>query len=252
MVRKLSVMILTFNNEDQIEKCIRSVEDIAGEIIVLDANSTDFTARMSGYLGANVIPEGRNGSDDLLYKGVKVTTYDWILLLHGNEEVFADLKRSIIAAISYSLGPTTFNIRRENYYCGKKIKYGSWKPSIDARLTHRSLLNDGQSFRSKKNEREFQLVEGILQVDTFASIEHHRYYIDQKTRLRSKQLICYQQNVNIKLMLEPAWRFVKSYIGKLGFLDGLAGYRLSKMLYYEHLTSLRSIKQQHEEIARSI
>ncbi len=123
-MHKLSAIILTKNSENDIVDCIESVKSLAGEIIIIDDNSTDRTVSLAGRLGARV----ETCKDELLNFaerrnfGLKKAKSKWILYIDSDERVTGELKESILKVINERIPEyQAYKILRKNYYFGGHV-----------------------------------------------------------------------------------------------------------------------------------
>ncbi|MCD4695312.1 MAG: glycosyltransferase family 2 protein [Bacteroidales bacterium] len=225
---KLSVVIITLNEERNIARCINSVKEVADEIIVVDSYSTDKTREISEQLGAKFY---KNKFDDYVKQheyADKKATYDHLLSLDADECLSDELSNSIKVVKKYWKNDGYFMSRMTNY-CGKWIKHSSWYPDIKLRLYDR---RKGKWVGKKIHER-FTLVQGsttghikgdILHY-SFPSINAHVTQANNFTDLTSLAAFESGKKSNLmKIICNPIFKFVRNYIFNFGFLDGYYGF----------------------------
>jgi glycosyltransferase involved in cell wall biosynthesis len=132
----LSVVIITLNEEKYIEQCIRSVAEVADEIVVVDSYSTDKTEEVSRKLGARFIQHSFNGYRDQKNFALRQATYDYILSLDADEALSVELKESIIR-VKQNWQNDAYKFNRLNYCCGQWIYHTDWYPDRKIRLFDR-------------------------------------------------------------------------------------------------------------------
>ncbi len=118
----LSTIIITKNEEKNIEECIKSVK-FSSQIIVVDNNSTDRTVDLAKKQGAQVISGNYSDFSKQREAGMKIATKDWILYLDADERIEEDLRREIEATISLKEAQDVYRIKRKNFYFGKHEWY---------------------------------------------------------------------------------------------------------------------------------
>ncbi|MFT6176687.1 MAG: glycosyltransferase involved in cell wall biosynthesis, partial [Bacteroidia bacterium] len=126
---KISAIIITFNEQEHIGACIRSLQGVVDEVLVVDSHSTDDTVSISESLGAKVISAKWQGYADTKNVGNQNATYNTILSIDADEELSEDLRASILTrkSIGFSI-EHVYKFNRLNNYCGQWIKYAGWYP----------------------------------------------------------------------------------------------------------------------------
>ncbi|MFY7991163.1 MAG: glycosyltransferase family 2 protein, partial [Fluviicola sp.] len=132
-MQRLAVVIITLNEERNIERCIRSVRDLADEIIVLDAFSTDKTASICKDLGVRFEQRAWEGYSATKNYLNSLVTAEFILSLDADEALSEDLYQEIKSAKTSGF-QGTYSVNRMTNYMGKWIKHSGWFPDIKPRL----------------------------------------------------------------------------------------------------------------------
>jgi glycosyltransferase involved in cell wall biosynthesis len=252
-VKTLSVVVITLNEERNIARCLKSVQQIADEIIVLDAFSTDQTVDIATSLGAQVVQrkwEGYAASKNYLNS---LTTCDYILSLDADEALSPDLIEELKA--EKSTGFTgTYHVNRMTNYCGKWIKHSGWFPDIKPRL----FPKEGSYWSGEyvhevliSPESEKKVFQGIVEHYSYYSFTDHRARADKYSLLTAQKFHAAGKKVSfLKPYLSALGRFVGMYFFKLGFLDGWMGFKIAKIsaqsnvLKYKELLRLNKSKKQ--------
>src|ERR1700712_5119606 len=129
----LSVAVITYNEAHNIKRCLKSVKQIADEIIVLDAFSTDNTCEIARRMGAIVKQQKFKNYIDQKNRALTFTSHNYVLCLDADEELDEQLVESILE-IKNNLTAHGYLCSRCTNYCGKFIKHGSWYPDKKIRL----------------------------------------------------------------------------------------------------------------------
>jgi len=130
---KISAVIITYNEEMFIDKCLASIDGIADELLVVDSFSTDSTEEICKKYNARFIKHEFEGYRDQKNFVLKLATYKNILSLDADEALSNELKESILAVKDkWEYNGYLFN--RRNYYCGKWIRHLQWYPDRQLRL----------------------------------------------------------------------------------------------------------------------
>lgn len=227
---KLSAVIITYNEEATIERCIRSLEPIADEIVVIDSLSTDRTRELAAARGARVIERAFTGFTDQKNFAAAQATYDYVLSLDADEFLSPALAASIQHTKEH--WPTdgyTFN--RLNHYGGKPIKTCGWYPDSKIRLWDR-----------RKGQWNGGLVHEVVEMESGATVNHldgdlmHVYFQNATQLLQKVQQysgIYAKEHTHKKsispgmIFLKTFWAFFKSYIIRRGFTSGYEGFIIS-------------------------
>ena len=133
MSQKISAVIITYNEEKNIRRCLASLQGIAEEIVVVDSHSTDRTKEIcSRYENVNFISTDWKGFSDTKNYGNDIAKHSWIISLDSDEELSKELKANIASLELKEENAYEFN--RLTNYCGKWVKYCGWSPDIKVRL----------------------------------------------------------------------------------------------------------------------
>ena len=135
MNNKLSVAVLTFNEEKNVWRTFESVKDIAYEIVVVDSGSTDKTLEIAAKYNCKVFSEDWKGFVEQRNSVVEKCTGDWILILDADEELTPEMARNIAQELENPKFDA-YRIPRKVHYLGKTLN-NSWQPDSIVRLLHR-------------------------------------------------------------------------------------------------------------------
>lgn len=224
----LSLVIITLNEEKNIERCIRSVP-FASEVLVVDSFSTDRTVAIAEDLGARVLQEKWRGYGPQKAWATEQAQHDWIINLDADEALSKESAEEIQSQFA-SLDPQTgYLIPRLSYYLFRWVRHGGWHPDYQLRLYNRiysqwSLDRVHEKVRAK---HEKKLRHNILHW-VFENL-HEQVQTNNKYSSLQAQ-IAFEQGKKfsyVKLLLKPYSKFFETYFLKLGFLDGLPGFIIS-------------------------
>ncbi len=223
----ISVVIITYNEERNIERCLRAVEGIADEIIVLDSLSTDITSQICRGFGATVIEQPFLGYVAQKNKAVEHASYDHILSLDADEVLSEELRRSILA-IKNNWQHDGYCFNRLTNYCGSWIRHCSWYPDRKLRLFDRRTGKwCGDTIHERyllDNGAKPRHLTGDLLHYSYDSIDQHIEQIRKFTTIMADVQWRKGNKPGVaKLLLNPLWCFFRQYFVRLGFLDGYHG-----------------------------
>lgn len=226
-MNKLSVVIITFNEEKNIERCLKSVKNIADEIIVVDSFSTDKTESICKKYDVKFIKNKFEGHIQQKEFAKNIAENNYILSLDADELIDKQLEQSILQ-IKKDYKSDGYKINRLNNYCGKWIKHGSWYPDKNVRLVHKEKAvwqgkNPHDSLKIKDNCSQGSLKGNILHY-TYSSIEEHIAQMDKFTTISAQTLFKEGKKASLfKIFISTFVSFLKGFILKLAFLDGFYG-----------------------------
>lgn len=233
---KISAVIITQNEELNIERCIRSMRSIADEIVVVDAHSTDKTEEICQKLCVKFVKHDFVGFGQQKQYAVSLSTYDWVISLDADEELSDELIQSIqeLKQVLDDHPQIAYAFRRKNFYCDKQINHASWKNDYKIRLFNKRYANWTDNLVhetiDKTNLVEIKILEGYLHHFTYQSVTQHKQKTTNYARLGAMEVKASGKSYALPTILAKAgFRFIKDYIFKLGFLDGYYGFKISQM-----------------------
>lgn len=248
---RITATIITFNEERNIERCIRSVQGVVDEIIVLDSQSTDRTPEICKSLGVQFVTRDWQGySDSKNYLNSLVTT-DYILSLDADEALDENLKLAILKCKEDS-NPQVYAVNRLTNYCGKWIKHSGWYPDIKTRLFPKEgSCWDGaivhEELISPANLKVVQL-DGHLEHYSYYSFEDHRSRADRYSSLTAQKMSKAGKKASfMKPYLSALGRFISMYLLKAGFLDGKMGFKIAQISAQSNVFKYKELRRLNRE-----
>lgn len=234
--QRLSVVVLTRNEEKNIASCLDTVK-WADEVIVIDDNSTDDTVEIARRYTDKVMIHGLNGDFSTQRNlGNDNAGGDWILQMDADERVGGALREEIEEILEKGSGLSAFKFGRRNSFCGKFLKHGGADTHRPVRLFKR-----GKARFAGERIHENLTVEGAIG-DIDASIDHYNFpdishYIETQnfyTGLEAKALfdsrgVMPDKELRRELIFGPVKLFLKIYLKKQGYRDGLLGFVFAVM-----------------------
>lgn len=220
----LSAVIITKNAAAQIGECLASLA-FADEVLVVDSGSTDGTADIARTAGARVIAKAWLGYGRQKQFAVEQARHDWVLCLDADECVSDALRASIIAALAAPRA-TAYDMARCNRFLGHWLRHGEGYPDWSLRLfdrRHARWSADPVHEQVLANARPARL-SGDLLHDSAETLDGYLDKQNRYTTLQAAAMRAAGKRAGIgRLLLSPLARFVKFYVFRLGFLDGVAG-----------------------------
>lgn len=228
---KLSVVIITFNEEKNLERCLSSLIDLADDIVVLDCFSTDRTEEIARRFGANFVQHPFDGHIQQKNRAITFAKYPYILSIDADEQLSPQLKKSIFE-VKQDWKYDGYYFNRLTNYCGHWIHHTSWYPSRKLRLFKDTAgkwggYNPHDEFILNKNSTK-KILHGNLLHYSYYSVREHIDRINVFSHLMAQSYFDANRKSNlIDITLRPFWRFFRDYFLKLGFLDGFYGFVIS-------------------------
>jgi glycosyltransferase involved in cell wall biosynthesis len=230
---KLSVIIITLNEEQNIGRCLDSVQEIADEILVVDSQSTDKTEEICISKGARVVQHPFKNFVEQKNFATQEAQYDHVFSIDADEYVSEELSQSILK-IKENWQYDAYEMKRLNNYCGQWIKHSGWYPGWKPRIFDRNKgVWDGifvhETLKMDEGTTMGQL-KGDLLHHAYDSISEHFRKTNHYTDLTAKEAFLKGKKSNIlKICFSPIVRFFRDYIIKGGFRDGIYGYIICKI-----------------------
>lgn len=241
---KLSAVIITFNEEEHLEKCLNSLNNIADEIVVVDSFSTDQTKAICATHNVRFIEQAFLGYKEQKNFALSQAQYDHILSLDGDEALSESLKQSILE-VKKNWTKDGYYCNRLNNYCGQWIKHSDWYPDRKLRL----FKKDSGSWKGINPHDSFKLNPGNTSGRMKGDLLHwiYRDYQEHNQKIERFSSIAAQayfelgiKSSLLKVLWRPSWAFFKAYFLRLGFLDGFNGWVICVQTF--NVTFLKYIK----------
>ena len=249
----LSVVIITYNEEKNIKRCIESVLTVADEIIVIDSFSEDNTVEIAASLGAIVKQSVFEGYVGQKNKAISLAANNYVLLIDADEFLSDELATSI-AAEKKNFAYKGYRFKRCNIFRGKLIKHGLWYPDKKLRLFDKRFgicggLNPHDKIIMQKMAA-VKLLKGGMFHHTFENIEAYKKRNDELSTIAAQSI--YDAGIKksvFKIILSPAWTFINGYFLRLGFLEGYNGFMIACLTAQQSFLKYQKLRQLLKEDA---
>lgn len=249
---KLSAVIITFNEEHNIERCLKSLDGVVEEIIVVDSFSTDKTEEICKNFNVTWIKNPFKGHIEQKNFALEQTTYNHVLSLDADEALNEELRTEILKIkVNFTVDGYYFN--RLTHYIDQWIYRCGWYPDQKLRLFDKtkgswSGVNPHDIVKMEKGST-IQKINGNLLHYSYDSISDHVNQTNKFTTIAAQAAFNNGTRSNtFKIVTRPLLKFFKDYILKRGFLDGRYGFviccinSLSALLKYSKLRDLQDRK----------
>jgi glycosyltransferase involved in cell wall biosynthesis len=226
-VKKISAVLITYNEQEKIEACLESLGDLCDDIVVLDSFSTDSTVELSRRFTERVIQEKWHGYAKQKQLATDLAEHDWVLSLDGDEKLSARLRQQLL---EWKIRPDdnydSFKLPRLTFFMGRWIRHTTWYPDRQVRLFRRSRARwqGGNIHEGVTAEGQQGTFSGHLLHYTYASISEYLVQLENFSSLAAMDYHELGKKVGaLRLVFSPPGVFLKNYIARAGFMDGIPG-----------------------------
>lgn len=220
----LSAVLIVRNAAGTLADCLATL-DFCAEILVVDSGSTDGTAELARKLGARVVETHWRGFGPQKQFAVEQAAHDWVLCIDADEKVTPALKAAIVAVFP-APGFSTYRFARRNRFMGRYLRHGEGYPDWSLRLfdRRRARWSDDPVHEKVIAAEPVGTLAGDLLHDSAESLER---YLDKQNRYSTLAaelaLAAGKRSSAARLLLSPLTRFLKFYLLRGGWRDGLPG-----------------------------
>ncbi len=221
----ISVIITTFNEEINIEECIRSVL-WADEVLVVDSFSSDRTVELAKRLPVKVLQREYFGSAAQKNWSLDRVQHDWVLILDADERVTEPLARELLELLVEGPRFHGYYVRRRNLVLGKMIRHSGWSTDKVIRFFHRAhgRYPDRRVHADLDIVGPTPVLRNALMHYTFRELGQYLDKLRNYAEWGAAQAFREGRRAGmIEIGGRPLWRFVRTYFLQLGVLDGLHG-----------------------------
>ena len=234
----LSVVIITFNEERNIKRCLDSVVPVADEIIVVDSYSTDDTEALCRTYGRlRFVKHEWEGFIQQKNFANSLASCDLILSIDADEALSEALTQSIQKIKEQDIADRAWSMNRMMNYCGKWIRHCGWYPDAKVRIFARGkAVWTGKKVHetlSLERNTEVEHIDGDLLHYSYYTQEEHWRRIEKYALLSAEEMAERGKKPNaFSAYLHAGWKFLRDYVFKAGFLDGGKGWAICRINAY--------------------
>ncbi len=252
---KISAVVISYNEERNMARCIESLIDVVDEIIVVDSFSTDQTKEICEKYNVRFYQHDWLGYSKTKNYANSLAKYDWILSLDSDEALSDELAQSLIHE-KQNLNGNSYIFNRKANYCGQWINHCGWYPDKKIRLWKKDIaawegnIHEELIFKTKE---ETNSLNGDILHYSYYSISEHISQTNKFTDIAAEQMLSQNKKVSLlKLFFSPIAKFTSSYFFRLGFLDGFYGFVIcvlsanASFLKYSKLRQLTRTRNKSE------
>lgn len=251
-MRKITATVITYNEGENIERCLKSLQDVADEIIVVDSFSTDNTLEICSKYDCVVTQRRFYGYGAQKQYAVSLSTNSYILSIDADEYLDDDLRRSIIKLKNDGFSHRIYSLDRLNYYCNIPVKHSGWSPDYPIRLFDKRYAS-----WNLRDVNEAVIFPGTLRPQLiFGLLIHHKCNSDDELRRKEDRYA----SINAKILVNEGCRtniltpyikaaaaFLHTYVRQLGCLDGRVGLQISRTAAHSALATYKLVRRNRQK-----
>ena len=226
---KLSGVIITYNEERNIENCLQSLINVVDEIVVVDSFSSDSTKMICNKYNVKFIEQHFLGYIEQKNFALTQASNNYIVSLDGDEALSEKLQKSIIK-LKTNWTHDGYVVNRFNNFCGQWIKHSDWYPNKKLRIFDRRKaewkgINPHDHIELFQTNKKTGYLDGDILHWTYQTYSEFNLKTEHFSSIAAKAYYNLNKKAPFwKILLNPTWAFFKAYFLRLGFLDGLNGF----------------------------
>ncbi len=230
---KVTAAIITLNEERKISRALASV-GWADEILIVDSGSTDRTLDIAREYGARVEHRDWTGFADQKQHAADIASNDWIFSLDADEAASPELIEEILDVCSGDVSADGYRMPRLSYYMGREIRHSGWYPDRQLRLFNRAKARwkkvpVHESIEPDTDATILDLRHDIYHFSVDSAAQHHRMIGERYAPLAAQAMMEGGKKASlVKVATAGPIAFIRHYVLKRGYLDGLPGFAISK------------------------
>lgn len=246
----ISAVIITFNEERNIARCLDSLQGVVDEIVVVDSYSTDQTKAICGNYEVRFIEHTFDGHIQQKNWAITQAKYSHVLSLDADEALNETLKMSILT-VKMNFTKAGYTMNRLTNYCGHWVRYCGWYPDTKLRLWDSRCGawggdNPHDRYELHTRQNEVAHLEGDLLHYSYYTIDDHYKQVDYFTTILAKAQFDRGKKAPWPiLIISPLVKFIKDFFIRLGLLDGRIGFRICRISAYATFLKYKKLRKLH-------
>lgn len=254
---EISAVIITFNEEKNITRCLESLQGVADEIVVVDSFSTDKTEEICRDFGVKFIKHAFEGHIEQKNWALTQSAFPHVLSLDADEALSEELRQSVLE-VKAQWEKDGYYFNRLTNYCGQWIRHCGWYPDRKMRLWDKRKGSWQGINPHDKYLMEEGAATGFLKGDllhySYYSISQHVIQANYFTDIAARAALEKGKKAGLcRIFISPVVKFLKDYIIKLGFLDGYYGFivcQVSANATFLKYIKLRQLRKEQKQSTR--
>jgi len=231
-MNRLSVIIISYNEEENIKECLESVK-WSDEIVVVDSFSSDRTVEIAREFTPKVFQNKWTNFSRQKNFALGKASNEWVLNIDADERATPELRKEVLTILNSEFSLLDgYYIPRRNHYLGKWIRHCGWYPDYKLRLfrKHKGMFNERTVHESVVVEGKKGYLKSCLNHYSYKNLSDHLSRIDKFSSLAAEEMFGGGKRAGpFDLLFRPLTRFIKMYLIKKGYLDGVYGLIVSIM-----------------------
>ena len=232
----LSVVIICKNEADIIGRTLQSLEGLTDDIVVYDNGSADNTIGEIKKFNVQLHRGSWEGFGKTKNKAIALATYDWILSLDADEAINEEFKKELLGW-QPGTEKTVYKLSFRNFIGNKLLKHGDWGTDYHIRLFNRKYVHWNEADVHEQlvlpADAAVKELKGYVLHRTWRNADDYKNKMQRYAGLGAEKYFKQGKKAGwFKLNFAPTFGFFRSFILKLGFLDGKAGYTCAKMMAF--------------------
>jgi glycosyltransferase involved in cell wall biosynthesis len=230
-MNSLSACIVTFNEEHNLPRALKSLQGVADEIVLVDSGSTDRTAEIAHTPGVSFFTRAFTNHADQKNYAASRAKHDWIFLLDADEEFSEELRASLLEWKQREARFPVYELARLTWYLGAWIHQGRWYPDFQRRLYHKNRATfSGRIHSALRFTGKAGRLDGDLLHYTIRTFAEHESKVERYTTVVAQEMYDEgQRNWRAAMWLATPWTWFQHFFIHLGFLDGYRGALIAQM-----------------------
>ena len=247
----ISAVIITFNEEKNIGRCLASLQGIVDDIVVVDSFSKDKTEEICKQYNVRFVQHAFDGHIEQKNWAITQVKYPHVLSLDADEALDDALRQSILN-VKADWKYNGYSMNRLTNYCGSWVHHCGWYPDTKLRLWDSRLGSWGgdnphDKFELEKAYNQTSHLKGDILHYSYYSLEDHYKQVTYFTDILAKaQYKKGKKAPLLVLLFSPVVKFIKDYFIKKGFLDGKVGFQICRISAYATFTKYRKLRRLHQ------
>ncbi len=227
---KISAVLITYNEEEKVRRALRSLESVADEIVVVDSYSSDGTVETCRHYTDRVLLKSWEGYCHQKQFATDQASHDWILSLDGDEMLSPQLAQEILEWKGQGSSRKGYYLPRKTFFMGRWIEHTTWYPDWQLRLFEKTSgrWEGGRVHESVRVTGPTGRFKGQIYHHTYASFSEYLEQLERFSSLAAQDYFDGGKRADwTHLLMQPPVIFLKNYLFRRGFLDGIPGLAVS-------------------------
>src|ERR1051326_9116071 len=224
-MNRLSVCIITLNEEQNLPRALASLKEVAGEVVIVDSGSTDRTEEIARVHGALWFERPWSNYADQRNYAAECASHDWVFSMDADEELSSPLQTSLLAWKKHTPEHCVYEVARKTWYLGAWIQHSGWYPDFQRRLYRRDEAEfSGTVHESLRYQGNVGRLSGDLLHYTVRTFDEHAANVEHYATLAAQQMFDDgRRKCTGAIWFATPWSWFQNFVLRGGFMDGDRG-----------------------------